>query len=119
MQWFLTPDEGLDQHARVGTIFAVQGREFEIVIVDLVESPGTPIPRFASDIWGRDDVPTPATRLINVAHSRARSKLIYVTNVDYHRRYSNKNHVLLQFINDAVASGRLASRDLMKETRLL
>jgi superfamily I DNA and/or RNA helicase len=105
--------QGLDQHARVGTIFAFQGREFEIVIVDLVKSPGTPLPRFASDIWGRDGVPTPATRLINVAHSRARSKLIYVTNVEYHQRYSNKNHVLLQFINDAVASGRLASRDLL------
>ncbi len=104
--------QGLDHHARVGTIFAFQGREFEIVIVDLVESPGTPIPRFTSDIWGRDDVATPATRLINVAHSRARSKLIYVTNVEYHRRQSGKNHVLLQFINDAVASGRLASHDL-------
>ncbi len=103
----------LDQYARVGTIFAFQGREFEIVIVDLVESPGTTIPRFTSDIWGRDDIPTPATRLINVAHSRARSKLIYVANADYHRRQSSKNHVLLQFINDAVASGRLASNDLL------
>jgi AAA domain len=106
-------EQGLNSYARVGTIFAFQGREFEIVIVDLVESPGTLIPRFTSDIWGRNGIATPATRLINVAHSRARSKLIYVTNVAYHRQETGgKNHVLLNFINDAVASGHLASQDL-------
>lgn len=106
-------EQGLNSYVRVGTIFAFQGREFEIVIVDLVESPGTPIPRFTSDIWGRNGIATPATRLINVAHSRARSKLIDVTNVAYYRQEtSGKNHVLLRFINDAVASGHLASQDL-------
>ena len=106
-------EHGLERYVRVGTIFAFQGREFEIVIVDLVESPGTDIPLFASDIWGRNGIAARATRSINVGHSRGRSKLIYVANVAYHRQESSgKNHVLLQFINDAVASGWLPSRDL-------
>ena len=95
-----------------------QGCEFLAVILDLVEAPPADkednpvIPRFTSDVWGHRGIATPATRLINVAHSRAKAKLIYVANVQYHREHSNEQHVLMKFINDGIASGRIASHEL-------
>jgi len=107
-----------DRYVRVGTIHLFQGREFLAVILDLVEAPPADkeenliIPRFTSDVWGHRGIATPATRLINVAHSRAKAKLIYVANVEYHREHSSEQHVLMKFINDGVASGRIASHEL-------
>jgi hypothetical protein len=111
-------ERGWDRFVRVGTIHAFQGREYIAVVVDFVEAPPADkdeapiIPRFTSDVWGHRGIATPATRLINVAHSRAREKLIYVANVQYHREHSSEQHVLLKFINDGVASGRIASHEL-------
>ncbi len=111
-------ERGWDQYVRVGTIHAFQGREFLAVILDLVEAPPADkeeapiIPRFTSDVWGYGGIATPATRLINVAHSRVRVKLIYVANVQYHREHSSEQHVLMKFVNDGVASGRIASHEL-------
>ena len=111
-------ERGWDRWVRVGTIHAYQGREFEAVIVDFVEAPPEDknekpiIPRFTSDVWGHKGIATQATRLINVAHSRAREKLIYVANVQYHRDHSSERHVLMQFINAGIESGRIASREL-------
>jgi hypothetical protein len=61
-----------------------------------------------------EGIAAPATRLINVAHSRAREKLIYVVNVQYHRDHSSEQHVLLKFSNDGVASGRIPSHELWR-----
>ena len=111
-------ERGWDRYVRVGTIHAFQGREFLAVILDLVEAPPADkeeapiIPRFTSDVWGYRGIAAPATRLINVAHSRAREKLIYIANVQYHREHSSEQHVLLKFINDGVASGRIPSHEL-------
>lgn len=105
---------------RVGTIHAFQGREFVAVIVDFVEAPPEDkkeqpiIPRFTSDIWGHKGIATQATRLINVAHSRAREKLIYVVNVQYHRDHSSEQHVLMQFINAGIQSAYIASHELWR-----
>ncbi len=111
-------ERGWDRYVRVGTIHAFQGLEFLTVILDLVEAPPANkeedpvIPRFTSDVWGYGGIATPSTRLINVAHSRAKAKLIYVANVQYHREHSSKQHILLKFINDGIASGRIASHEL-------
>ena len=111
-------ERGWDRYVRVGTIHAFQGREFLAIVLDLVEAPPVDkeeapiIPRFTSDVWGYRGIATAATRLINVAHSRAQVKLIYVANVQYHREHSSEQHVLMKFINDGVASGRLASHEL-------
>ena len=111
-------ERGWDRYVRTGTIHAFQGREYLAVILDLVEAPPADkkedpvIPRFTSDVWGHRGIATSATRLINVAHSRARVKLIYVANVQYHREHSSERHVLMKFINDGVASGRMASHEL-------
>lgn len=72
------------------------------------------IPRFVSDIWGHGGIAAPVTRLINVRHSRTRVKLIYVVNVPYHREHGSGQHVLMKFIGDGVASGRIASHELWR-----
>src|SRR5260221_14348592 len=88
-------ERGWDRYVRAGTIHAFQGREFLVVVLDLVEAPpadkeeSPTIPRFVSDVWGYRGIATPATRLINVAHSRARVKLIYLANVPYHHQHSS------------------------------
>jgi superfamily I DNA and/or RNA helicase len=111
-------ERGWDRFVRVGTIHAFQGREYVAVVVDFVEAPPEDkeekpiIPRFTSDVWGHRGIATSATRLINVAHSRAREKLIYVANVRYHRDHSSEQHVLMQFINAGIESGRIASHEL-------
>ncbi len=111
-------ERGWDRYVRAGTIHAFQGREFLAVILDLVEAPPADkeefpiIPRFVSDVWGHAGIATLATRLINVAHSRAREKLIYVANVQYHIEHSSEQHVLIKFLRDGVASGHIASYKL-------
>ncbi len=65
---------------RIGTVHAFQGLEFDALILDLVESPGLPIAPFLKGEWGSE-----AMRLINVAVTRARHKLLIVANLDYLR----------------------------------
>lgn len=71
-------EEGLDFYVRVGTIHAFQGLEFIGLVFDTTESPQIRISRFTSDEWG-----TNAMRLLNVAITRARHKLLIIANMDY------------------------------------
>jgi hypothetical protein len=71
----------LEIYARVGTVHAFQGLEFDVLIFDTVESPEVAISRFTSDLWGTD-----AMRLLNVAVTRARHKLLIVANMSYIRQ---------------------------------
>lgn len=66
----------LERFLRIGTVHAFQGLERDVIIFDTVESPGVAISRFTSDIWGTD-----AMRLLNVAVTRARHKLLIVANM--------------------------------------
>ncbi len=74
---------GLLHRVHVGTVHSFQSGEYPCIIFDTTEGPGVPIRQFTSNTWGRDGMPHEATRLLNVAHSRARDKLIYIANVDY------------------------------------
>ncbi|GLV59834.1 hypothetical protein KDH_66580 [Dictyobacter sp. S3.2.2.5] len=82
----------LETCARVGTVHAFQGLEFDVLIFDTVESPGIRISRFTSDRWGTD-----AMRLFNVAVTRARHKLLIVANMAYIRR-EPASHLLPQMM---------------------
>jgi predicted nucleic acid-binding Zn-ribbon protein len=82
----------LAQHVHVGTINTAQALQFEVVILDTVEAPGLPPIPFTFDaIMDRKGIATEATRRLNVGHTRARHKLIYIANVEYLRRYQLKN----------------------------
>ena len=70
----------LEVYCRVGTVHAYQGLEFDILIFDLVKSPGLVIAPFLRGGWGSE-----AMRLLNVAVTRARHKLYIVANTQYIR----------------------------------
>ena len=68
----------LETYARIGTVHAFQGLEFDVLIFDTVESPGLEIAPFLRGGWGSD-----AMRLLNVAVSRARHKLFIIANMPH------------------------------------
>jgi len=68
----------LEIYCRVGTVHAFQGMEFCVVIFDVVESPGLLIAPFLREEWGSD-----AMRLLNVAVTRAREKLLIVAHLPH------------------------------------
>ncbi len=102
----------LAQNVHVGTINTAQALQFEVVILDTVEAPGLPPIPFTFDaIMDRRGIVTEATRRLNVGHTRARHKLIYIAHVDYLRRYQPKNQrnepgmqrLLMELVNWIVA----------------
>ena len=52
----------LEIYCRVGTVHAYQGLEFDVLIFDVVESPGLAIAPFLREGWGSESM-----RLLNVA----------------------------------------------------
>lgn len=70
----------LEAYCRVGTVHAYQGLEFDVLIFDVVESPGLTIAPFLRGGWGSESM-----RLLNVAVTRARHKLFIVANMQYIR----------------------------------
>lgn len=99
--------EGLDFYVRVGTVHAFQGLEFGALVFDVVESPRIRIPQFTSDEWG-----TNAMRLLNVAITRARDKLLIVANLDYIRK-EPPQHLLPQIMEMARQKWCVSSGELM------
>jgi hypothetical protein len=91
-------NENLDatrrQLVRVGTIHSFQGLQFDVVIFDTVESP--PIdPFFVAGGLG-----TEAMRLVNVAVTRSKHKLIIVANVAYLRRKLGPKDTLILALDE-------------------
>ena len=99
--------EGLDFYVRVGTVHAFQGLEFDALVFDVVESPKIRISRFTSDEWG-----TNAMRLLNVAITRARDKLLIIANMDYIRE-EPPQHLLPRMMELACQKRYVSSGELM------
>jgi superfamily I DNA and/or RNA helicase len=74
----LLKTKGIQQQVEVGTIHQFQGSEADIVIFDLVDGPG----RAGLGKLLRGDT---GVRLVNVAISRARGKLIVLADVEWYR----------------------------------
>ncbi len=109
---------GLAQYVHVGTVHTVQALEFEVVILDTVEAPGMqPSPFIFDRILDERGMATPATRLLNVGHGRAKHKLIYIA----HRNHLNscqpknpegkleKQRLLVELVNWAHNEGHISS----------
>lgn len=99
--------EGLEYYVRVGTVHAFQGLEFTALVFDTVESPKIRISRFTSDEWG-----TNAMRLLNVAITRARDKLLVIANMDYIREEPSQ-HLLPRIMELACQKQCVSSEELM------
>lgn len=114
-------DAGLKEHVKVGTVHKFQGLEFDVVIFDTVESPTIPSkrPRFDFIAGGKD---TEALRLVNVAVTRARHKLIVIANAkhiktacdkDGHKLFFPENSILRKAVEEAQKAGVINSLDLL------
>ena len=68
----------LEPYCRVGTIHAFQGLEYDVLLFDVVDAPGLPLARFLCGGWESD-----AMRLLNVAVTRARHKLLIVAHLAF------------------------------------
>lgn len=77
----LMQGKDLEIYCRVGTVHAFQGMEFRVVIFDVVEAPDLRIAPFLREGWGSD-----AMRLLNVAVTRARDKLLIVAHLPHIRK---------------------------------
>ncbi len=104
-------EEHLEMLVQVGTVHAYQGLEFDVVIYDTVESPPLGLtPNFTAGAWGSE-----AMRLVNVALSRARHKLMIVANLNYLRdlqRGSGTEHILVSVVEEASRQGFLPATAL-------
>lgn len=72
-------NRGMKQHVEVGTIHQFQGSEADVVIFDIVDGPGRE--KLGKLLRGDTGI-----RLVNVAISRARGKLIILADVDWCRQ---------------------------------
>lgn len=95
---------GISHLVHVGTINTVQSLEFTVVIFDTVEAPGMKPWAFTFDrILDDRNMATDATRKLNVAWTRARSKLIVIA----HRRHLHTHLPRLHPDDDPAKKQRL------------
>lgn len=115
---------GLAQHVHVGTVFTAQSLEYEVIIFDTVEAPGKDPFWFTLDrILDARNMATFATRLLNVGHTRARYKLIYLAHAEYIRRFGPKNpsrdlknrRLLVELVNWAHNEGHISSKEVLHQ----
>lgn len=92
-----TPDNKLKEKIRAGTVHKFQGLEFDAVIFDTVESPPfSPVANFTAGKMHSE-----AMRLINVAVTRPRQKLIIVANRDYIQKTFQEDDIMRLAVNEA------------------
>jgi len=85
-----------ESKVEAATVHRYQGREMDLIIFDLIDCyPKANLAPFLSEGHG-----TESMRLINVAATRAKSKLIVIANVDYieQKLFDNKKAILYQWI---------------------
>ncbi|MHB8597175.1 MAG: DEAD/DEAH box helicase [Ktedonobacteraceae bacterium] len=113
----------LDEHVHVGTINTAQALEFDAVILDTVEAPGLAPFRFTFDrILDERNMATDATRRLNVGHTCARFKLIYLAHLKHLHRYQPENpndephrrRLLVELTSWAAREGVISSLDVLR-----
>ncbi len=93
----LIQDNDLKDKVRAGTVHKFQGLEFDAVIFDTVESPPfSPVRDFTAGKMHSE-----AMRLINVAVTRPRQKLIIVANRDYIQRVFQEDDIMRLAVGEA------------------
>lgn len=75
----LARQHGLEGKVHVANIHRFQGNEKDVILIDLVDGPPDPPSRLFKDTDG-------SKRLLNVAFTRAKGKLILISNLEYFQR---------------------------------
>jgi len=96
----------------VATVHRFQGNEKDIIIFDLVDSPPFRVGKILSGPWGSD-----AARLLNVACTRAKGKLVVVAHHDYLCTHTNESdNSLASFLRYLEAHARfIDSRSILRD----
>ncbi len=105
--------EKLESQIRVGTVHRFQGLEFEIIVFDTVES--RPITHRREFIGGGQN--SNGERLINVAITRAKHKLIVVANHKHIATQFEEDDTLRLVVGEARKAGTFKSREIL-DTRV-
>ena len=100
--------DNLNDHVRAGTVHKFQGLEFEVVIFDTVESQGAE----PSVHFSRGGIGSAAMRLINVAVTRPKYKLIIVANLQWLRAKLNKDDILMLAVEEAAKAATIRSGEI-------
>jgi hypothetical protein len=100
---------GIADLVLVGTVHRFQGLEFDCVVFDMVEAPSL-VPAFPF-IGGGDG--SEGQRLINVAVTRARHKLVIVAQVPYMIEQFGLRHTIRRVVDVAREQGVLSARKLL------
>src|SRR5258708_1703668 len=104
----LVKDAGRTNVIRECTVHRFQGLEADVIIFDTVESPSEKLTDFTGGSWGSG-----AMRLINVAVTRAKYKLIIVANYQYLHDNLTQRATLRYVMEDAYAAGHIRSEDIL------
>jgi superfamily I DNA and/or RNA helicase len=104
----LIKDAELQKQIQAGTVHRFQGLEFDVVIFDTVESHGMKPAKFISGTKDSDSI-----RLINVAVTRAKQKLIIVANRTYIQRTMPEKSTLRLAVKEASDAATVQSLDVV------
>ncbi len=92
----LVYDKELIDSVAPSSVHRSQGREKQLIILDLVEGPMREI-KWLNGGWNSD-----AMRLLNVAVTRSKAKLIFVANIKYLMEKLRDDSILKQLLNDII-----------------
>ena len=105
----LVVDAVLEEHINTGTVHRFQGLEYDVIIFDTVDSGFLkPVQNFTKGTYGSN-----AMRLINVATTRARHKLIVIANSAYVRTKFDESDTLRLAV-EMVATNTIKSNDVFE-----
>jgi hypothetical protein len=91
----IAQDRGIVDSLRVNTVHSFQGGEEQVIILDCVEGPGAPKWSLLDDQRPNSD----ARLLLNVALTRAKSKIFLIAHKEYLFSSMNRQSVLLRIIH--------------------
>lgn len=104
----LIKDADMQMHVQAGTVHRFQGLEFDVIIFDTVESTGSFASKFIAGGYGSN-----AMRLLNVAVTRAKQKLIIVANQRFICQRFGVDSVVRQAVLLAASKAVVPSLDIV------
>lgn len=106
----LFAEEGIEG-VSVGTVHRFQGDERPLIVLDLTESS----PHRLGSFLGATSLRETGARLLNVALSRARDKLLIIADLAHLRTQLHSSHLLFGILNTIEAEGRVLDASVLTQ----